>query len=138
MRAAASKLRPRWACLAIWVYPGLNATAISNYKVLDEPYIHHFPDGNASIARMLVRQMIPRVASGKTMEDVVSADFDYAAFRKLYGESAVPLLVITAEGKLRLFTVKEPPDPQPGQTLVSLVRPVKGESGEKGRGAGKD
>ncbi len=58
--------------------PGLNATAIANYKALDEPYIYHFPDGNASIARLLVRGMIPQVAPGTTMEDVVEARFDYA------------------------------------------------------------
>jgi spermidine dehydrogenase len=44
----------------------------------DEPYIYHFPDGNASIARLLVRSMIPTVAPGRTMDDVVLADFDYA------------------------------------------------------------
>ena len=43
-----------------------------------EPYIHHFPDGNASIARLLVRKMIPAVAPGKTMDDVVTARFDYS------------------------------------------------------------
>jgi spermidine dehydrogenase len=43
-----------------------------------EPYIYHFPDGNASIARLLVRSLIPRVATGHTMDDVVLADFDYA------------------------------------------------------------
>jgi spermidine dehydrogenase len=58
--------------------PGLNATALSDYNSLDEPYIHHFPDGNASIARLLVRSMIPDVASGSTMEDVVTACFDYS------------------------------------------------------------
>jgi hypothetical protein len=26
-----------------------------------EPYIHNFPDGNASIARLLVRKMIPKI-----------------------------------------------------------------------------
>jgi spermidine dehydrogenase len=43
-----------------------------------EPYIHHFPDGNASIARLLVRKMIPDVAPGNTMEDIVTARFDYS------------------------------------------------------------
>ena len=43
----------------------------------DEPYIHHFPDGNASIARQLVRRMIPAVAPGSTMEDLLTAQFDY-------------------------------------------------------------
>jgi spermidine dehydrogenase len=44
----------------------------------DEPYIYHFPDGNASIARLLVRSLIARVAPGRTMEDVVLANFDYS------------------------------------------------------------
>lgn len=38
----------------------------------------HFPDGNASIARLLVRRLIPEVASGTSMEDVVAARFDYS------------------------------------------------------------
>ncbi|HMU55018.1 MAG TPA: NAD(P)/FAD-dependent oxidoreductase [Nitrospira sp.] len=42
-----------------------------------EPYVHHFPDGNASIARLLVRRLIPHVAPGSTMDDVVLAPFDY-------------------------------------------------------------
>src|SRR4029077_16150416 len=36
-------------------------------------------DGNASVARLLVRSLIPGVASGSTMEDVVPAAFDYGA-----------------------------------------------------------
>lgn len=44
----------------------------------DEPYIYHFPDGNASIARLLVRSLVPDVAKGSTMDDIVLADFDYA------------------------------------------------------------
>ena len=44
---------------------------------LDEPYIYHFPDGNASIARLLTRNLIPSVAPGHTMDDVVLANFDY-------------------------------------------------------------
>ena len=44
----------------------------------DEPYIYHFPDGNASIARLLVRALVPGIAAGNTMEDVVQAKFDYA------------------------------------------------------------
>ncbi len=42
-----------------------------------EPYIYHFPDGNASLARLLVRSLIPGVAPGSTMDDVVQAPFDY-------------------------------------------------------------
>jgi spermidine dehydrogenase len=43
-----------------------------------EPYIYHFPDGNASLARLIVRQLVPGVAPGKTMDDIVRAKFDYA------------------------------------------------------------
>ncbi|HXF89788.1 MAG TPA: FAD/NAD(P)-binding protein [Xanthobacteraceae bacterium] len=42
-----------------------------------EPYIYHFPDGNAAIARLLVRSLIPEVAAGRDMEDIVRARFDY-------------------------------------------------------------
>jgi spermidine dehydrogenase len=43
-----------------------------------EPYIYHFPDGIGSVPRLLVRALIPPVAPGNTMEDVVLAKFNYA------------------------------------------------------------
>ena len=43
-----------------------------------QPYYFHFPDGNASIARLLVRALVPGVAPGSTAEDVVTARFDYS------------------------------------------------------------
>ena len=43
----------------------------------EEPYIFHFPDGNASVARLLVRSLIPEAIPGTTMEDVVTAKADY-------------------------------------------------------------
>ncbi len=42
-----------------------------------EPYIFHFPDGNASIARLLVRSLVPACIPGHTMEDIVTAPADY-------------------------------------------------------------
>ena len=44
----------------------------------DEPYIFHFPDGNASVARLLVRKLVPAAVPGSTMEDVVTARADYS------------------------------------------------------------
>ena len=44
----------------------------------EEPYIFHFPDGNASIARLLVRSLVPRTVPGHTMDDVIPARLDYA------------------------------------------------------------
>ncbi|HEX9465292.1 MAG TPA: twin-arginine translocation pathway signal, partial [Alphaproteobacteria bacterium] len=55
----------------------------------DEPYIFHFPDGNAAIARLLVRRLIPDAAPGSTMEDMVTARLDY---RRL-DESASPVRI---------------------------------------------
>src|SRR5262245_54704404 len=61
-------------------YPGFDGLGLPDTAnpELNEPYIHHFPDGNASIARLLVRSLIPATARGRTMDDVVLARFDYA------------------------------------------------------------
>ena len=44
----------------------------------EEPYIYHFPDGNASIARLLVRSLIPAAMPGNSMDDVVTARAVYS------------------------------------------------------------
>jgi spermidine dehydrogenase len=44
----------------------------------EEPYIFHFPDGNAGVARALVRQLLPDAVPGATMEDLVTARIDYS------------------------------------------------------------
>ena len=38
----------------------------------------HFPDGNATIARLLVRSLVPKAIAGSTQEDIVTARADYA------------------------------------------------------------
>ena len=43
----------------------------------DEPYIFHFPDGNASLARLFVRALIPDAVPGSSMEDIVLVRVDY-------------------------------------------------------------
>lgn len=43
----------------------------------DEPYIFHFPDGNASIARLLMRALRPDVLPGESMEDALAARVRY-------------------------------------------------------------
>jgi spermidine dehydrogenase len=44
----------------------------------EEPYIFHFPDGNASVARLLMRSLIPAAVPGSSMADVVTARADYS------------------------------------------------------------
>jgi spermidine dehydrogenase len=41
-------------------------------------YKFHFPDGNASVARLLVRSLIPQAVPGSTAEDVVTARIEYS------------------------------------------------------------
>jgi len=41
-------------------------------------YTFHFPDGNATIARLLVRQLVPDAVPGRDCQDVVTAKIDYA------------------------------------------------------------
>ena len=43
----------------------------------ENPYIYHFPDGNAGVARALVKKMIPDVAEGKNAEELILSKFDY-------------------------------------------------------------
>ena len=76
---------PAFEALAMGL-PGLGSTSLGTFEGLirgalnfvTEPYIYHFPDGNASVARALVRRLMPQVAEGSTMADVVTAPFDYA------------------------------------------------------------
>ena len=58
-------------------YAGFDGMELGEHEK-EEPYIFHFPDGNASLARMLVRSLIPEAISGHTMQDIVTARTDYS------------------------------------------------------------
>jgi spermidine dehydrogenase len=62
-------------------YPGFAGLGLpaDAHDEWSEPYIYHFPDGNASLARLMVRSLIPGIATGRTMDDIVLARFDYDA-----------------------------------------------------------
>ncbi len=73
-----------------WAQTGTDLMSISDAKscgalgftpkaVYDEnnPYIYHFPDGNAGIARALVKKMIPNVAKENSAEELVLSKFKY-------------------------------------------------------------
>ncbi len=75
--------------ISTWVatysgWPGTGGLGLDDYNwsgavPSEEALFCQFPDGNASIARLLVRSLVPDVAPGSTMEDVVTAQFDYSA-----------------------------------------------------------
>jgi len=60
-----------------FAYAGFDGLGLGELEK-EEPYIFHFPDGNATVARLLVRQLIPGCIPGNTMEDVVTAKADYS------------------------------------------------------------
>ena len=58
--------------------PGTWELGVHEEDENEEPYIFHFPDGNASVARLLVRDLLPSAIPGRTMEDIVTARADYS------------------------------------------------------------
>ncbi len=76
-------------------FDGLNLDEISADQLAHEPGGQHgrenqeralagdpdmyFPDGNATIARLLVRSLVPGSVSGSSMEDVITARVDYSS-----------------------------------------------------------
>ena len=71
-------------------YPGFDGLGLPA-REKNEPYIFHFPDGNASVARLLVRSLIPEAIPGSTMEDVVTAKADYAKLDQTAGKVRIRL-----------------------------------------------
>ena len=55
---------------------GMNRDAIPNKEA--ESYFFHFPDGNATIARLLVRKLIREAIPGDSPADLVTARANYA------------------------------------------------------------
>lgn len=75
--------------ISAWVAAGEGWPGTAGLQVFDqfdegmvptaESLYCQFPDGNATIARLIVRSLVPGVAPGSTVDDVVTARFDYGA-----------------------------------------------------------
>jgi spermidine dehydrogenase len=62
-------------------FAGMNLPPISVSNIVRDDQLSpdiHLPDGNASIARLLVRWLIPNSLPGKSMEDSVASQVNYA------------------------------------------------------------
>ena len=55
---------------------GMNRDCIPNEEA--EKYFFHFPDGNATIARLLIRKLVPDVIPGNAFSDVFLSKANYA------------------------------------------------------------
>jgi spermidine dehydrogenase len=79
------------------------------YATPRESYEFHFPDGNATIARLLVRRLIPASTPGNSVEDIVTAQVDYAKLDR--SESAVRIrlssIVVSAKNLGDVNSAKE-------------------------------
>ena len=73
-----------------------------------EPYNFHYPDGNASIARMLVRSLIPGSIPGHTAEDIVTAKVDYTQLDR----SGSPVRIRLNSTVVRAKHAGDPPSAQ--------------------------
>ncbi|MEM8937453.1 MAG: NAD(P)-binding protein [Pseudomonadota bacterium] len=99
--------------------PGWEAAGLPEIEPA-EAYIHHFPDGNASIARLLVRSMIPDAAAAGDMEDLLTTPFDYS---KLDSDDAQARLRLNST----VVNVSHDGDYQSSDAvMVSYVRAGKG------------
>jgi spermidine dehydrogenase len=54
-------------------------------------YRYHFPDGNASIARLLVRKLIPEALPGDSVEDIVTSQADYSRLDRTHSPVRIRL-----------------------------------------------
>ena len=64
----------------------------------------HFPDGNATIARLLVRSLVPEAVPGSTAEDIVMARVDYSRLDR----SDSPVRLRLSSTAVRAFNVGDP------------------------------
>ncbi len=72
------ELRALSAGEALWEgLPGFNLVGMADQAEGWDYPVAMFPDGNASVARLQVHQLIPQVAPGTTADNIALARFDY-------------------------------------------------------------
>jgi hypothetical protein len=69
---------PGFAAMHLDPGPGVGQNRDSIRSEEADKYFFHFPDGNSSIARLMVRRLIPGAVPGRTAADIVTAHTDYS------------------------------------------------------------
>lgn len=59
----------------------------------------------------------------KVKKTKLTKEFDFARFRDEYGEQGLPLFVLKPDRTIQVATVATPPEPKPGDVIISLSRP---------------
>lgn len=102
---------PGFAGLGLDHTPTDEIGATPRLEMTDGPKWFHFPDGNATIARLLVRKLLPKALPGSTTEDAVHARMSYARL----DEPASPMKIRLNSTVVRVANAKDRVD-------VSYVR----------------
>jgi spermidine dehydrogenase len=76
----------------------------------------HFPDGNATIARLLVRSLVPAAARGSTAEDIATARLDYSQLDRV----GSPVRIRLSSTAVRAVNIGGPANPKGVE--VSYIR----------------
>ena len=75
------------------------------------------------------RRLVRRFAAGAVVKKTpLTEEFDFQAWREMYGESAIVLFLIEDSGDLSILTADRTASPKPGQTLIALVDPTEEET----------
>jgi len=81
---------------------GMNRDAIPNEEAKN--FFFHFPDGNATIARLLVRRLVPEAVPGNSVTDVITAKANYAKL----DEAASPVRIRLNSTAVRVKHLGDP------------------------------
>ena len=88
-------------------------SALAEGATTKEHNVVWMPDGNASLTRQMVRRLIPRVAPGTTLEDLIDVRFDYSQLDRadhpvrLRLNSSVVNAVNNADGSVSISYVNQ-------------------------------
>ncbi len=78
---------------------GLEEPATDMHGQGEEPYIFHFPDGNAGVARALVRDLLPRALPGSTAEELVERRVNYDELDRRGSPTRIRLLATAVDAR---------------------------------------
>src|SRR5262249_38702027 len=100
--------------LAPGAAPHMGFTA-SGYAATGGSEKFHFPDGNASIARLLVRSLVPAAIPGRTAEDIVTAPADYGKLDR----PGAPVRIRLSSIAVRVSNAGEPASAREAEVVFS-------------------
>ncbi|MGW5681307.1 NAD(P)-binding protein [Nonomuraea sp. NPDC003754] len=107
-----------WGSADGWDYPGFQGLGLDRGKPsrfnspsvvkawgAEDPAVHHFPEGNQALVRMMVGRMIPGFATATDMDGITTATFDYGrldlAANRVRFRLSSPVVSVANDGDAR-------------------------------------